>query len=454
MTRSIHTDLSARVSGPVIASENTENDRGWRAATQPWNLMVDQSDVLVVVEPLDLEDVRTVVRFAADHGIAVIPQRTGHGAVTGNSAGSILLRTHRLDRLRVDPDAHRLRAEAGVLWGTAQQAAAHHGLTGTPGSSPGVGVTGYTVGGGLGWFSRVLGLGSVSATAFEVVTADGDLLRVDETHEPDLFWALRGGGGDHAVVISVELDLHPAPRLFGGRMIWDAARAREVLDAYATVTAVAPDELTLWVDLLHYPGSPDPLVAMSCTFLGEEERGRSLLRPFADIAGLLGDQRRTMCSDELGTITKDPREPSAGLGRSRPLQTLNLDVVDILLEAPVAPLLTVQLRHLGGALSRSADTPNGALADPHLVYLFGSPTPDRPADAIREHLAGLCDRLDPWVGHGRPVTLLSADEDLSEALAPASVDRLVDLKEKWDPAGVVRSNHPVIRGVDQAVVPR
>ncbi|MEE2037091.1 FAD-binding oxidoreductase [Nocardiopsis sp. CT-R113] len=203
-------DLRGMLRGRVLVA----GEEGFDGASRAWNLAVDQP-VAAVVEAADADDVSALVRHARRSGLTVAVQPTGHGA-SGAVEGVVLLRTGALDGVEVDPVRRIARVGAGVSWGRVQEAAAAHGLTGLPGSSPVVGVTGYTLGGGLSWFGRRHGWAADSVRAFEVVDAEGERARVDAVSDPDLFWALRGGGGDFAVVTAMEFDLYPAPELYGG----------------------------------------------------------------------------------------------------------------------------------------------------------------------------------------------------------------------------------------------
>ncbi|MEV4259707.1 FAD-dependent oxidoreductase, partial [Spirillospora sp. NPDC049652] len=189
---SIGNELRGVLRGTVLEA----GDDGFERARRPWNLAVEQP-VRAVVEAADAEDVAALVRHARLAGLTVATQPSGHGA-TGDTADAVLLRTTRLDELSVDPETRTARAGAGVKWGRVLEAASPHGLTGLAGSSPAVTVTGYTLGGGLSWFGRRHGFASDSVRAFEVVDASGTPARVTAASDPDLFWALRGGGGDLA----------------------------------------------------------------------------------------------------------------------------------------------------------------------------------------------------------------------------------------------------------------
>src|SRR5690606_25219300 len=218
-----------------------------------------------------------VVRHARRTGRAVSAQATGHGAAPG-ADGVILLRTGRLDEVEVRPERRLARAGAGASWGRVLAAASPYGLTGLAGSSPIVSVTGYTLGGGLSWFGRRYGWAADAVTAFEVVDATGERVRVTGESDPELFWALRGGGGDFALVTAVEFELYPAGDLYGGRMAWPVARAGEVAEAFLELTAQAPPALSAWLGRVNVPQVP-PMVTVDVAFLGPADEARELLKP-------------------------------------------------------------------------------------------------------------------------------------------------------------------------------
>ena len=405
---------------------------GFDDVRKPWNLAITQP-VDAVVEAADAADVAALVRHAAANGLTVTTQAFGHGA-TGRTDGTVLLRTRRLDDLEIDPVARRARVGAGVASGRLQAAAAAHGLTGMPGSSPVVSVTGVALGGGLSWFGRAHGWVSDNVLAFDVVDASGTERHVTATSDPDLFWALRGGGGDFAVVTGLELALHPAPDLYGGRVLWDFTHAPAVVDAYRRIVAGAPDELTVWLDLLHFPGAA-PMVAVDATYLGAAATARDLLAPLDALPTPLSDSRRPMAVDELGSITAEPTDPSAGLSHAELLTAFDDAVI---LKEPIAPLLSVQIRHLGGAFTRPSDSPHGPLTEPFALYLFGLPTD--PA-AVLAKQARYAESL-PVSGR-KPFTFLNPRESVADAFSPAAVARLRTIKQAVDPKGVFRGSFPV-----------
>jgi FAD/FMN-containing dehydrogenase len=416
-------------------------DEAFDQARRPWNVSVEQP-VLAVVEAADADDVSALLRYARSAGATVTVQPSGHGA-SGNTDGTILLRTGLLNQVEVDASRRTVRVGAGVRAGDAQEAANAHGLTGLPGGSPVVSVTGYTLGGGLSWFGRKYGWAAAHVTAFEVVTAAGERARVTADSDPDLFWALRGGGGDFAVVTSMEYRLHAEPVLFGGRMVWPAAQASRVLATFVEVTATAPEELTLWANLVQLPNTP-ALVTIDATYLGDEAQARDLMRAFDLIEGLASDSRAVMPFTQIGAITAEPVNPSPSLGRGELLTGLDDDAIKALLAEPIDPLLNVQIRHGGGALSGEPGIPPGPLAEQYGLIALGAPLNAEVAAAIRVRQAELVASLGDRVTGRRVLNLLGPGDSAAAAFPPQALDRLRRIKRERDPDGTIRSNFPVL----------
>jgi len=218
--------LRSRMEGTVAAP----GDQAYDEVRQAWNLAVDQRPALVAV-PATVDEVVEVVNFARERGLRVAAQGTGHAASALAQASlhdTILVKTHRMRVVEVDPDSRRVQAQAGALWADVVGPASEHGLAALAGSSPDVGVTGYTLGGGVSSLSRRHGLAAQSVQAAEVVTADGRLLRADAGHEPELFWALRGGGGSFAAATVLEIRLIPFRQATAGLLFFPLDRAAEV----------------------------------------------------------------------------------------------------------------------------------------------------------------------------------------------------------------------------------
>ena len=424
-------ELRATVQGRTWFPGESEFDEVHR----PWNRAVDQN-VLAVVEAADASEVVTLVNWAREKELSIATQPTGHGA-TGRAENTILLRTTRLDGIDVDPEQRTATIGSGVKSGELQAAAAEHGLTGLPGSSPVVTVAGVALGGGLSWFGRAFGWVGESIRAFDVVDADGRARRVSATEDPDLFWALRGAGSELVIVTSLVVELQDAPDLFGGRVLWSGDHTRQVAEVFRTMTRTAPEALTLWLEVLHFPGA-DPMVAIDTTYLGSEAEARELMAPIDALPTPLSDSRAPMSVAELGSITAEPTDPSAGSSRAELLTSFDDAAMDALLDSPIDPLLSVQVRHLGGALAQPTNNPHGPLDEPYCVYMFGLPVTEAAAESIVQKQADLARAL-PTSGR-KPVTFLNPSESLADALPAESLACLRRLKEERDPRWVFRGN--------------
>ena len=214
---------------------------GYDAARTPWNLAVEQLPAAVVV-PTTATEVANAVRVSAAAGLRVVAKSTGHGAgpLAGRTQGTVLLRLSDFTGVSVDAEHGIVRVLGATLWQDVVDAAAAHGLAVLHGSSPDVAAAGYLLGGGLSWYARRHGLACNHLVAAEVVLADGSIVRTDADHHPDLFWAIRGGGGSFGVVVALELKALPMSDVFAGMMLWDGARAVEITQAWAEWTHGLP----------------------------------------------------------------------------------------------------------------------------------------------------------------------------------------------------------------------
>ncbi|WP_327044713.1 FAD-binding oxidoreductase [Microbispora sp. NBC_01189] len=444
-------DLRRVVRGRVL----TRGDEGFDSARRPWDLAVDQR-VAAVVEARDAQDVAAVVGYAGLAGLRVATQPNGHAPAAFDDA--ILLRTGNLRGLSVRPGERVARVEAGVSWGEVLTAAGAHGLTPLAGSTGVVSATGFTLGGGLSWFGRRYGFAADSVRAFEVVDASGEQATVTAGSDPELFWALRGGGGDFAVVTAMELDLHPAPVLYGGRILWPARRAAEVLASFRAVTAEAPEELTVWFHLLQFPPLPElpePLrglsaVTVDVTYLGDPDEARALLHHFDRIPDPIFDTRGRMPVANLADICAEPTDPTPALLRSELLHGLDDAVAAAMLAAAgpgtIAPLAYVQIRHLGGALAR-VDEKGGAcghIAEPYLLTALGVLAAPGMEEAIRERQSAVAAAVAGVASGRKPFTFLGHGEPAASAFPAEILARLREVKRRRDPDGVLAGNHPVL----------
>ena len=245
---SLRDRMSGRVSAP--------GDLDWDEARQAWNVAVDQRPAAVAI-PHSVDDVIAIVDFANERGLRVTAQGTGHNAGAFDTlADTILVKTQEMRGVEIDAEARVARVAAGTLWIEVTEPASALGLAPLAGSSPDVGVVGYSLGGGASWLARKYGLSSNSVVAIELVTADGELVRADAEHHADLFWALRGGGGNYGVVTHMEIRLYPLTEVYAGMMFWPWERSAEVLKAWAAWTRTAPDEVTTSARLMQIPPLP------------------------------------------------------------------------------------------------------------------------------------------------------------------------------------------------------
>ncbi|WP_245676936.1 FAD-binding oxidoreductase [Nocardia acidivorans] len=459
----IGSDLRRVVRGRVLAP----GEEGFEAARRAWNSAVEQR-VSAVVEVVDAADVAAVVEYAAKAGVGVTAQATGHGA-SAAAEGTVLLKTAALDRVEVDAGRRTARVGAGVRWGALLERSSDYGLAAAVGSSPVVGVTGYTLGGGLGWFARSRGFAANGVRAAEVVAADGTRMLVTADSDPELFWALRGGGGDFAVVTALEFDLFDTGELYGGRMLWPAEQAEAVLAAYREATLEAGEGLSIWVTLVQFPPFPQvpeflrgkAMVAVDAVATGSDvaavRRITVPLRWFEAIPGVVLDNRRPLRGTDLGGICMEPTTPSAARARGQFLTDLSTHVTDVLLgiaaplgspAAPprsVSPLALVQIRHLGGALTRPPSDAGaaGGVREPYLLSMLGpAPTPEH-AGAVAQRQHTIVTALHSHVSGRKPMTYLDAGDSAAEAFAPDTLARLRSIKRRYDPAGTIRGNFPV-----------
>jgi hypothetical protein len=305
-------------------------------------------------------------------------------------ADGVLVTTRRMAGVRIDPVARTAWVEAGARWSAVIEQAAAHGLAPLAGSSPGVSAVGYTVGGGFGLLGRTFGYAADHVRALDVVTADGVARHVTATSEPDLFWALRGGGELLAVVTGMEIALVPVPVVHGGGLHFDAAHAAAVLSAFRELTAAAPETLTTSVGMVGLPpidAIPEPLRGkhvLHVRLASTEPLDPALLAPLRAI-GPLVDRVGEVPAAEVGSIYGDPDFPHAYVGDNVLLGALPsplLDAVRTLAGPTAAVPCVVDIRQLGGAMARAPQVPN-AVPYREAAYILRVLSPVGGVDAAR-----------------------------------------------------------------------
>jgi FAD/FMN-containing dehydrogenase len=441
--------LQAVIAGDVLVP----GDHGYDEARGAWNLAVDQRPAAVVLAESSA-DVAQAVRFARAQGMRIAPQGTGHGAEPLESLdGALLLKTGRMRRVDIDPATRTARAEAGALWQDVTVPAGEHGLAALAGTSPDVGVVGYTLGGGIGWLARRYGLAANSVTAAEIVTADGRLTRADAAHEPDLFWTIRGGGGSTGVVTALEMMLYPVRELYGGALFFPLDRASEVLHAWREWTDTVPDEVTSVGRILRFPPLPEipepvrgrdfALVEAAC--LGGAGAGAEIIRPLRELGPQI-DTFAAMPAPALARLHMDPGQPVPVQGDGAFLADAPAAAIDAVAElAGDTRLASVEIRHLGGELARAA---SGGGAQPSIEAKYAmfaggfTPTPEL-ADAVRAHTQAAKDALAPWHASYDFYNFAETPAGASALLPRDSYQRLQKIKAAYDPDQAIIASHPV-----------
>ena len=450
-------DLAGRVEGRLLGPD----DPGWDDAVRIWNGLAATAPALVL-QPASAADVAAAVGFARAHGLLLGVKGGGHNiAGTAIAEGGLTLDLSGLRQLTVDPEARLAHVGPGCRLADVDRATQAHGLATPLGFISKVGVAGLTLGGGLGYLTRRFGWTADNLVEAEVVGADGQVRTASRERHPDLFWALRGGGGNLGVVTRFTFQLHPVgPQVVGGLIAWPFERAEEVMAAYRTLTAAAPRELATWLILLNAPPAPFVPAAWHgrrlCTFAvchsgdpGDAERDLAPVRALGDpVFDLLGPQPYTEVQSYLDDTEPDGHhyywrtEFLAGLEDG-----LLAGMRELFADCPI-PEAELGVLHLSGALNeRPAD--DGAVGNRDARYVLGVNgmwAPDEPeAGRFRQWVRDAGARLRPWSTGATYINFQTADEgdDRVRATYGPNYDRLVEVKRRYDPDNLFRANRNI-----------
>ena len=418
-----HTEITTaarRLERALHGKLHLPGDRAYDELRRPLDPAIDPRPAMVV-EASRAADVRAALEIARDHDLPFAVQATGHGTRVP-SDGGILVKTAAMATVLVDPDRRIARVGAGAVWGDVVAAAAPFGLAPLAGSSPSVGVAGYTLGGGVGWLARKHGFAADSLIRAEVVTADGAIVTASADDHADLFWALRGGGGNFGVATALELRLHPVARVYAGTAYFAIDRAADTLARYRHWIAGAPDELSTAVLLTRLPDGRRVL-ALRAMFAGDAADAERHLAPLRAVAGpalIDGLRPTTFAAAEMG-------------GTAPRLLELVDELPDAVIDALVAAdEATVEVRHWGGAMARPAadagpvghrDVPLSVIVDAELPAV---------AAALAPHATG-----------GSFLNFLRDPARTATAFTPANYRDLREVKATYDPDNVFRVNHNI-----------
>ena len=434
-----------------------QGDRGWDDARTPWVVNVDQQPAAVALVR-SVADVCTVVTSANRNGLKVVAQSTGHGALpVGPLSNTVLVRTAALNDVHVNPAERTVWAGAGAEWQAVTASAAEHGLAVQAGSAPDVGIAGFLLSGGISWLSRSRGLAVNDVLRLQVVGSDGTPRIVDHDHEPDSFWALRGGGGEFGVVTGFELRLHALPTVSAGTLFFPMERASEVLHAWRRWTRTVFNRTMSCGRLLQLPPLPElpePLRGQAFAAVEVAHQGHladldATIAPLRELGPGL-DTIAEIPTARLFALHMDPPGPTPARANGMLLDDVPPPTIDALVacagHGSGSPLLTVELRHLGGAV---AERPVGAGAVGHLeagflLFALGF-TPDAATAAkVDAHVQLVEQALLPWAAS---IHYANFDERPSGGRSrfhdQATLERLRAVKTRVDPTGMFTGAHPL-----------
>jgi hypothetical protein len=449
--------LTSRIRGRVLRA----GDAGWDDAVLLWNGMVAKVPALVV-QPASARDVAAAVRFAREHGLLLSIKGGGHNiAGTAIAPGGLTLDMSRMSDVAVDPIARLAHVGPGCRLKDIDGATQAHGLATVLGFISEVGVAGLTLGGGLGYLTRRFGWTVDNLEAVEIVTADGEIRTASRAEHADLFWAIRGGGGNYGVVTRFTFRLHAVgPTVYGGLIAWPFERADEILPAYRTMTTQAPRELTVWLLLINAP--PEPFVpeewqgkkicAMAVCYTGDRVLVDDVLDPIRAIGDPIVDLLQAQPYTHVQSYLDDAEPKGAHYyWRTDFAAELSDELLDmnrnLFADCPI-PGVELGFLHLGGALNER-DEDDGAIGNRDARYVIGANgmwEHDEPnADAFRQWLRDAWERLRPFSTGRTYVNFQTADEGEGRIRATYGPNyaRLTAIKRKYDPDNVFRVNRNI-----------
>ena len=431
-------------------------DPGYDSARLAWNAALDLRPAAIAY-PGSTDEVSAVVKAAAAAGLQVAAMGTGHAAAPFGDLGEVvLLRTSAMTRVDVDAAARTVRVQAGTLWLDAVAAAAEHGLSVLHGSAPDVGVVGYSLGGGLGWYGRALGLQSNSVVSATVVTADGSVVRAAADENPDLFWALRGGGGNFGIVTELEFRAYDLSDVYAGMLVWDWQHAERVLTAWAEWAVDGPDSVTTSFRILQlppFPEIPEPFrgrnwVVIDGAVLADDPGAEAIVAPLRALHPEFETFARVPTSS-LIRLHMEPEGPTPSVTSSTVLGALPERAIKAFIDlagpGSGSSLMVAELRQLGGALARPAQNA-GALPtlDGQFIAFAATIAATPEIGRLGERDAHqLMAALAPWATGGEYLNFTERSLDTSAAYDRDSWLRLRSVRTAWDADGLFLANHVI-----------
>jgi UDP-N-acetylenolpyruvoylglucosamine reductase len=435
-------------------------DPGYADEVKTYNLTLAHQPGLIIAAAA-ASDVQAAVRLAAERGAPVAVLATGHQPSLPITAGAVLVTTRAMRGAVVDARRRTVRVQAGTILKEVVDESVKAGLAPLTGSSPIVGVVGYTLGGGLSpTLGRAYGYAADHVRSIDIVTADGRLRTVNAKNEPELFFGIRGGKSNFGIVTAMEFDLFPVTTLYGGSIFFPGDSAKAVLNVYREWVETVPDAMSSSVALVRMPdvpAVPAPLrgklvCSVRIAYSGSVKAGATLVKPLRAAAPAIIDTVQQMPYGGFAAIHSDPVDPVPAYERTGLLREITSETVDAIIAAagPAAPypLALTEVRHLGGALGRQPKTPN-AVSNRDAAFTLFVAGIGGPADAAAITAAedALIEKLKPWsTGQMFLNFMTSADAAptaVQRAYQPPVYQRLAALKREVDPANMFRLNHNI-----------
>lgn len=409
---------------------------------------------LFVLRPESVGDVQAGVRFAASMGLLLSVRGGGHSfAGFGTNSSGVVIDLSKLSQVEiVDKERHTVRIGGGARWGQVIAALAQHGLAISSGDTKSVGVGGLTLTGGIGWKVRKYGLALDNVVAAEIVTADGQVLRASAEENSELFWAIRGGGGNFGIVTAFEFSAHQTTDVYFGKIAFPAAEAAAVIQGWAKYMRTAPEELTSIVDFANpFAGGPEAPVGITVAYDGDDrEAAEKAIDPIRGLGTVIGDEVALMPYADILVEGATPGAAPSGLrfvNRSGfvdgPSVPEFLDVLADVRASQQSPLIAV--RSVGGAVSRIAsDATAYAHRQAELMFVTTLAGPAPVVDAARPGLEAIWQRLAPHV-NGAYANFLATDtdKDVAAIYPTETYERLAAVKHQYDPGNLFAGNHNI-----------